>query len=65
MVDVSGRRMEDAVKILNSQGFERITVRLTASPRLRDKGYNADSRVVRQVLSEQSTVELLVCNLNS
>lgn len=65
MIDVSGLRLEDAIRMLNSQGFEKTQVRLTASPRLRDKGYNADSRVVRQVLSEQNTVELLVCNLNS
>jgi beta-lactam-binding protein with PASTA domain len=65
MIDVSGRRLEDAVRILNSQGFDRITVRLTASPGQRDKSHNADSRVVRQELSEKSTVELLVCNLNS
>lgn len=65
MVDVSGRRLEDALKILDSQGFDRITVKLTASPGRRDKGYNADSRVIRQVLTENSTVELLVCNLDS
>jgi hypothetical protein len=65
MVDVSGRRLEDAVKILNSHGFDRTEVRLTASPGLRDKGYNADSRVIRQKLTENGTVELLVCNLNS
>lgn len=65
MVDVSGRRLEDAIKLLNSQGFEKIEVRLTASPRLRDRGYNADSRVIRQALSGQNIVELLVCNMSS
>ncbi|NLK87566.1 MAG: hypothetical protein GX279_08760 [Clostridiaceae bacterium] len=63
MVDVSGLRLEDAVRLLNSKGFDSISVRLTASPKMRDKGYNADSRVVRQLLSDKSTVELLVCNL--
>ncbi len=65
MVDVSGRRLADAVRMLNSQGFDSIRVRLTAPPGLRDKGYSDDSRVIRQVLSEDNTVELLVCNLNS
>jgi|LSQX01.2.fsa_nt_gb beta-lactam-binding protein with PASTA domain len=65
MMDVSGRRLEDAIRLLKFQGFERIQVTLTASPRLRDKGFNADSRVIRQELSDQNIVELLVCNLNS
>ena len=65
MVDVSGRRLEDAIRLLDSQGIEKIEVRLTASPRLRDRGYNADSRVIRQTFSDHNTVELLVCNLGS
>ena len=65
MVDVSGRRLEDAIRLLKSQGFEKYTVTLTASPRLRDSGYDAKSRVVRQHISDDGTVELLVCNVNS
>ncbi|HOJ80886.1 MAG TPA: hypothetical protein PLG72_08565 [Clostridiales bacterium] len=64
MKDVSGFRLEDAMKQLKAQGYE-ITVRLTAAPRLRDRGYDADSRVVRQRLLDEKTVELLVCNVNS
>jgi len=37
MKDVSGFRLEDAMKQLKAQGYE-ITVRLTAAPRLRDRG---------------------------
>ncbi len=65
MVDVSGRRLRDALMILKSQGFDKIAVRLTAPPGQRDKGYSADSRVIRQVLTENSTVELLVCNTDN
>lgn len=63
MKDVSGFRLEDAMKQLKAQGYE-ITVCLTAAPRLRDRGYDADSRVVRQRLLDEKTVELLVCNVN-
>ncbi len=65
MVDVSGRRLEDAIELLAYQGFGKVSIKLTASPRLRDKGYDADSRVVRQRMSDDDTVELLVCNVNS
>ncbi|HOQ06222.1 MAG TPA: hypothetical protein PLP87_00215 [Clostridiales bacterium] len=64
MKDYSGFRLEDAMEQLKAQGYE-ITVRLTASPRQRDMGYGTDSRVVRQRLLDNRTVELLVCNVNS
>jgi len=65
MVDVSGRRLRDAVDLLVSRGYEKISVVLTASPRLRDKGCDANSRVVRQRVTDDGTVELLVCNIES
>jgi beta-lactam-binding protein with PASTA domain len=65
MENVSGRRLEDAIKLLRADGFEKFNVTLTASPRLREKGYDAKSRVVRQCVSDDGTVELLVCNVNS
>ena len=64
MKDFPGFRLEDAAERLKAQGYE-VTVRLTASPGQRDRGYDADSRVVRQRLLGGKTVELLVCNINS
>ena len=64
MKDVYGFRLEDEVEQLKAQGYE-TTVCLTAPPRLRDRGYDNDSRVVRQKLLSGKTVELLVCNINS
>ena len=43
MKDFSGFRLEDAAERLKAQGYE-VTVRLTASPGQRDRGYDADSR---------------------
>jgi len=65
MMDVAGRRLEDAVDLLISQGYEKISVVLTASPRLRDKGFGPDSRVIRQRVTDNGIVELLVCNIES
>lgn len=62
MPDVSGFRLEKAIKLLSSSGVEKVNVRLTASPRLRQAGYNGNSRVVRQSRTADGTVELLVCN---
>jgi hypothetical protein len=64
MKDYSGFRLEDAIEQLKTQGYETV-VRLTAPPRLKDRGYGADSRVVRQRLLDDRTVELLVCNTDS
>jgi hypothetical protein len=64
MKDVSGFRLEDAIEQLRDPGCGLI-VRLTAPPGMRDRGYDADSRVVRQKMLDGKTVELLVCNVNS
>jgi hypothetical protein len=62
--DMSGCKLDQAMELLNENGIVKISVKLTASPRLRDIGYDSNSRVVRQVLQDDGTMELLVCNLN-
>jgi hypothetical protein len=62
--DISGCKLDHALELLKEKGFVKISVKLTASPRLRDAGYDGSSRVVRQFLSDDGIVELLVCNLN-
>ena len=62
--DISGCMLDQALGLLKEKGFVKISVKLTASPRLRDAGYDGSSRVVRQFLKEDGTLELLVCNLN-
>lgn len=62
--DFSGHRLEQALEHLKDKGFVKISVKLTASPRLRDEGYDGSSRVVRQFLKADGTLELLVCNFN-
>ena len=60
--DVSGYRLEKALEILKANGMEKVTVTLTAPPRLRNAGYDGQSRAVRQSILDDGTVELLVCN---
>jgi hypothetical protein len=62
--DMSGYGLDQAMELLKDKGFVKICVMLTASPRLRDAGYDGSSRVVRQVVRDDGTVELLVCNIN-
>lgn len=61
--DVSGYKLDHALELLKAQGIEKISVKLTASPRLRDAGYNGSSRTVRQSVLDDGTLELLVCNI--
>ena len=60
MPDVSGYKLEKATELLASNGFHKIDVRFTASPRTRQAGYDSNSRVVRQSISSDDTVILLV-----
>jgi hypothetical protein len=62
--DVCGFRLENASEILTSAGFDKIVVHTTAAPRLRDSGYDGNSRVVRQEISADNVIELLVCNIH-
>lgn len=63
--DVSGFRLEHAIRILSSHGAYRISIRATSPPRLRSAGYDGNSRVMRGRLCENNTVELLVSNVNT
>jgi len=63
--DVSGLRLEQAMNILKSMGYDRLTVDVTAPPRMRGAGYDGSSRVIRQTVAEDGTVGLLVCNIIS
>lgn len=62
--DVSGYRLEDALKVLKSYGVEKIEILQTAPPRQRDAAQDGNSRVIRQVSSAEHSVELLVCNID-
>lgn len=62
--DISGFRLDQALELLKDKGSMKISVKLTASPRLRDAGYDGSSRVVRQLLGDDGILELLVCDLN-
>ena len=59
--DVSGYKLEKAIALLASLGFCKVDVQLTASPRTRQAGYDKNSRVVRQSISSDDTIVLLVC----
>lgn len=61
--DVSGLRLEQAIKLLTSIGLEKLTIYATAPPRMRDAGYDGNSRVIRQTAAADDSVELLVCNI--
>jgi hypothetical protein len=60
--DVSGYKLEKAAELLASHGYSRIEVQLTASPRMRQAGYDKNSRVVRLSKSADDTIVLLVCS---
>lgn len=62
MPDVSGYRLEQAIKILEKKGFDKFAIHTTAPPRMRDAGYDGNSRVIRQTFSEDGSIHLLVCN---
>lgn len=63
--DVSGYKLEKAIKLLKDQGIKKVTVKLTAPPRMRAAGYDDNSRTVRQSVLDDGTLELLVCNTDS
>lgn len=63
--DVSGYKLDNAVELLRARGMEKIIVKLTTQPRLRESGYNGSSRIIRQSSLDDGTLELLVCNINS
>ncbi len=65
MPDVSGLRLEQAIDILESMGFNKLTIDITAPPRMRGAGYDGGSRVIRQMMAADGTIELLVCNIIS
>lgn len=65
MPDVSGLRLEQATDILTAMGFDRLTVDITAPPRMRGAGYDGSSRVIRQTLDADGAIGLLVCNIIS
>ncbi len=62
--DVSGLRLKKAFEILTCAGFKEIVVNTTAPPRRRASGYDDNSRVVRQKISADDVIELLVCNIH-
>ena len=62
MPDISGFRLEQAIRILKEKGFDKFTIHTTAPPRKRDAGYDGNSRVIRQRLSDDGNICLLVCN---
>jgi hypothetical protein len=63
--DVAGYKLDYALELLKASGIEKITVKLTASPRLRDAGYDGSSRIIRQNVQNDGSLELLICNMNS
>lgn|GEM_PF-591325 len=63
--DVSGYKLEKAINMLASLGYSKVEVQLTAPPRLRQAGYGKNSRVVRQSVSSDDTIVLLVCGLET
>lgn len=63
--DVSGLRLGKAIELLKAHGIEKITVRITAPPRVSDEGYDENSRTVRGKVLDDGTLELLVCNIDS
>ena len=61
--DVSGLRLEQAIELLTSEGFEKLTIHTTAPPRMKGAGYDGHSRVVRMTVAADDSIELLVCNI--
>lgn len=62
--DISGYKMKNAEKLLKEHGIDNYTVMLTAPPRLRDRGYDAESRIIKQRLTDEGKLELIVSNVN-
>lgn len=62
--DISGYRLDKALVLLKSLGFDKTTVSLTAAPRLRAAGFDGSARVVRHIVKDDGSVEILVCNCN-
>ena len=62
--DVSGYILDKALEILRERGVVNVSVIQTAAPRLRDTEHDGASRVIRQSVAGNGTLELLVCNMN-
>lgn len=62
--DVSGFKLDKAQKILERFGVKDIIVHVTEPPRSTERSYNNTSRVVRQEVSSDGAVRLLVCNID-
>ena len=64
--DVTGFALDEAVGLLNAAGVTGIEIRITAPPREKNRQYDSNSRVVRQLVcgpaGEETGVELVVCN---
>jgi len=65
--DITGYRLGDAVRILNSTGIENIKIVVTAPPGKPAPGPGENSRVVRQNISAGregviDSVEIVVCD---
>jgi len=61
--DVCGFKLKDAVKLIKEQGIENYIIMLTAPPRLRNSGYGEESRIVRQRVTGDGKLELIVSNV--
>ncbi len=62
--DVLGYPLEKGKKILEDNGYHRINLTFTASvkDKFTDKIYNC-KRIIRTEIIDDSTVELLICNV--
>lgn len=63
--DVPGFELVKALELLKAQGVDKISVHITAPPRLRGEKYDDHSRIVRQRVLDDGMLELLVCNMDS
>jgi hypothetical protein len=61
--DICGYKMKNAEKLLKEQGIDNYIVTLTAPPRLRDRGYDEESRIVKQRVTDEGKLELIVSNV--
>jgi hypothetical protein len=60
--DVSGFKLSDAIRIIESSGIKIGRIKVAAPPRCKDLSYNENFRVIRLEVNEYNEVELLVCN---
>lgn len=64
--DVTGFTLGEAVSLLEAAGVTGIDIRITTPPREKNREYDSNSRVVRQLdlssAGEGKRVELVVCN---